>query len=97
MALKGGLALSISLLSISFMIAGAFIALVPEPVEASINDSLVAGPPLYYDYRNYTEVKAILEGTESDHSEIAMGVDIGDSWETMEGIANRDILAIKIS
>ena len=79
------------------MIAGAFIALVPEPVEASINDSLVAGPPLYYDYRNYTEVKAILEGTESDHSEIAMVVDIGDSWETMEGIANRDILAIKIS
>ncbi|MBU1159353.1 MAG: PKD domain-containing protein [Candidatus Thermoplasmatota archaeon] len=97
MALKGGSALSISLLSISFMIAGAFITLVPGPVEASINDSLAAGPPLYYDYRNYAEVKAILEGTESDHSEIAMVVDIGDSWETMEGIADRDILAIKIS
>ncbi len=97
MALKGGLTLTISLLSALFMIAGVFIAFSSEPVAASTNDSLAAGPPVYYEYLNYSQVKATLEETESDHSDIAMVFDIGDSWEKSEGIADRDILAIKIS
>ncbi len=97
MALKGGLTLSISLLSIAFMIGGAFIAFIPKPVDAATGDSLTAGPPVYYEYMDYSQVKANLDETESDHSEIALVVDIGDSWEKTEGIADRDILAIKIS
>ena len=54
-------------------------------------------PPVYYDYRNYTEIRDILLQTVADHPEIAALYDIGDSWEKTEGIADRDILAIKIS
>ncbi len=56
-----------------------------------------AGPPVDYVYRNYTEVKEILEQTVADHPDIAALYDIGDSWEKTAGISDRDILAIKIS
>ncbi|MEW5747289.1 MAG: M14 family zinc carboxypeptidase [Candidatus Thermoplasmatota archaeon] len=50
-----------------------------------------------YGYRNYTEVKQILEQTVADHPDIAALYDIGDSWEKTAAVADRDILAIKIS
>lgn len=56
-----------------------------------------AGPPVNYAYRNYTEVKQILEQTVADHPDIAALYDIGDSWEKTAAISDRDILAIKIS
>lgn len=55
------------------------------------------GPPVDYTYRNCSTVVEILYDTESVHSDIAKVYDIGDSWEKTEGIADRDILAIKIS
>ncbi|MGB2582094.1 MAG: M14 family metallopeptidase, partial [Thermoplasmata archaeon] len=55
------------------------------------------GPPVDYTYRNFSTVVEILYDTESVHSDIAKVYDIGDSWEKTEGIADRDILAIKIS
>ena len=54
-------------------------------------------PPVDYDYRGYSEIRTILLQTVADHPEIAAIYDIGDSWEKTEGIADRDILAIKIS
>lgn len=56
-----------------------------------------AGPPVDYAYRDFETVVDVLYETESDHAEIAMVVDIGDSWEKTESLADRDILAIKIS
>jgi carboxypeptidase T len=56
-----------------------------------------AGPPPDYAYRNFSVVLEILEETEADHSDIVKVYDIGDSWEKTEGIADRDILAVKIS
>ena len=50
-----------------------------------------------YAYRNYTEVKEILEQTVADHPDIAAIYDIGDSWEKTAAVSDRDILAIKIS
>ncbi len=48
-------------------------------------------------YHTYEEVKAELAAIAADHPDIAMVVDIGDSWEKSQGIADRDILAIKLS
>ena len=56
-----------------------------------------AGPPVDYYYRNYTEIRAILLEVVANYPEIATLYDIGDSWEKTVGVANRDILAIKIS
>jgi carboxypeptidase T len=55
------------------------------------------GPPVDYAYRNFTTVVEILDETEDDHPDIVKVYDIGDSWEKTEGIADRDILAVKIS
>ncbi|MGB2825797.1 MAG: M14 family zinc carboxypeptidase [Thermoplasmata archaeon] len=55
------------------------------------------GPPVDYTYRNFSTAVETLYDTESVHSDIAKVYDIGDSWEKTEGIADRDILAIKIS
>jgi len=55
------------------------------------------GQPAFYDYHDYTGVADTLDAIESDHSSIAKVYDIGDSWETTVGIADRDILAVKIS
>jgi len=56
-----------------------------------------AGPPVDYVYRNFSTIRSVLLDTEADYPEIAKVYDIGDSWETTQGIANRDILAIKVS
>jgi hypothetical protein len=50
-----------------------------------------------YAYHNYTNVKDHLVAIESQHSDISMLYDIGNSWEKDQGLADRDILAIKIS
>ena len=50
-----------------------------------------------YDYRNYAQIKAELLSIESAHGDIVEIHDIGDSWEKTQGIADRDILAVKIS
>ena len=50
-----------------------------------------------YAYRNYTLMKDSLLGIVGQHSDICELVDIGDSWEKVQAIADRDILAIKIS
>lgn len=50
-----------------------------------------------YPYRDFATVVATLEKTVEDHPDIAMLVDIGDSWEKTAGIADRDILAMRIT
>ncbi|MCJ2532675.1 MAG: hypothetical protein LN411_01985 [Candidatus Thermoplasmatota archaeon] len=62
-----------------------------------VESDLGEGPPVDYAYRNFSTIVEILYETESAHSDIAKVYDIGDSWEKTEGIADRDILAIKIS
>ena len=62
-----------------------------------IDVAIEAGPPVPYDYRNYSTIRDLLYQTESDHPDIAKVYDIGDSWEKTQGIADRDVLAIKIS
>lgn len=56
-----------------------------------------AGPVPDYIYRNFSTIKSIILDTEAEYPGIAKVYDIGDSWETTQGIAERDILAIKIS
>ncbi len=56
-----------------------------------------AGPVPDYVYRNFTTIRDILYDIEAVHPEIAKVYDVGDSWETTQGIAERDVLAIKIS
>jgi hypothetical protein len=58
---------------------------------------VAAGPVVDYAYRNYSTIKDILIQVESEYPEIVALHDIGDSWEKTEGLADRDILAIKIS
>ncbi|HID19871.1 MAG TPA: PKD domain-containing protein [Methanophagales archaeon] len=48
-------------------------------------------------YHSYNSLKTDLQNLEYKYPNIAKVYDIGDSWEKTEGIANRDILAIKIS
>jgi len=50
-----------------------------------------------YNYRNYSTIKAVLGEIADSHPSIAQIHDIGDSWEKTEGLADRDILALKIS
>ena len=75
--------------------------LTPSSSHAGSEDSMLslpaAGPPVDYYYRNYTEIRAILLETVANYPDIAIMYDIGDSWEKTAGVADRDILAIKIS
>jgi hypothetical protein len=48
-------------------------------------------------YHSYGSLKTELHHLEAAYSTIAKIYDIGDSWEKTQGIADRDILAIKIS
>ncbi len=48
-------------------------------------------------YHSYDEMLTELRKLETDHPDIAKVYDIGDAWEKSVGIANRDIIAIKIS
>ncbi len=50
-----------------------------------------------YAYRSYGEIKSILTDIAMQHGDIALVLDIGDSWEKSEAISDRDILALKIS
>lgn len=52
---------------------------------------------MYYDYRNYADIKDALFTIERQHSSIAKVYDIGDSWEKTQSISDRDILALKVS
>jgi len=53
--------------------------------------------PNDYDYHNYSEARALILSIAEAHPEIARVFDIGDSWEKANGLADRDILALKIS
>jgi len=50
-----------------------------------------------YAYRDYSQIRDALLGIQGQHSDISRVFDIGDSWEKTQGIADRDIIAIKIS
>lgn len=53
--------------------------------------------PNDYDYHNYSEARELILSIAQTHPEIAKVFDIGDSWEKANGVADRDILALKIS
>ena len=63
----------------------------------SLSDSIYEGPPVPYQYRDYPTIRDMLYTAESDHPDIVQILDIGDSWEKTQGLAERDILAVKIS
>ena len=65
--------------------------------DGTMEVTIAAGPSPDYIYRNFTVIKETLYATEAEFPEIAKVIDIGDSWEKTQGIADRDILAIKIS
>lgn len=70
----------------------------PSVFDDQTDSPLLAGvSAVQYTYRNYTGVRNALLGIVGQHSDIAELIDIGDSWEKVQGIADRDILAIKIS
>ena len=56
-----------------------------------------AGPSPDYAYRNYTVIRDLMYATETGFPAIAKVYDIGDSWEKTQGLADRDVLAMKIS
>jgi hypothetical protein len=58
-----------------------------EPVQATSGVS----------YHSYSSLKTELQNLENNYTNITKVYDIGDSWEKTQGIADRDILAIKIS
>lgn len=65
--------------------------------DGTVGATIAAGPSPDYVYRDFTVIKDFLYATETEFPEIAKVMDIGDSWEKTQGIADRDILAIKIS
>ena len=65
--------------------------------EATLAAIAESGPSPDYVYRNYTDIKELLLAAETQYPEIAKVYDIGDGWEKTEGLADRDILAMKIS
>ncbi len=67
------------------------------PIEAGADSLVIQAPPVYYDYRNHSEIKAALYGIETSHPLISKVYDIGDSWEKTQGLADRDIIALKVS
>jgi murein tripeptide amidase MpaA len=48
-------------------------------------------------YHSYSEIRDELQQLALNYPQIAKVYDVGDSWEKTQGIANRDIWAIKIS
>lgn len=69
----------------------------PTAVSSDPSGIPITAPPSAYVYRNFSTIKSILIDTEAGHPGIAKVYDIGDSWETTQGISDRDILAVKIS
>lgn len=66
-------------------------------VSASDESLGAGGPPADYDYRDFSRIVEALYENESDHSDILKVIDIGDGWEKTQALADRDILAVKIS
>ncbi len=91
--------LAMSIVTVTAFVLSALLVPSGSQAEPSFEASIEApaAPPEYYYYRNYTEIRDILLQTVADHPDIAAIHDIGDSWEKTEGIADRDIMAIKIS
>lgn len=88
----------ISLVAVAFILASPGLA--AEETSSDLSSTPIlpeAGPPVDYVYRNFSKIRSILYDTEANYPSIARVYDIGDSWETTQGIANRDILAVKIS
>ena len=70
----------------------------PVSCASSIEDGAqFSRAPVDYPYKNYTEIKVVLLSLQSSYPEILQVIDIGDSWEKQSGLADRDILAVKIS
>ena len=92
------------MLTISTVCLGFLLIQIPfaaEPIHANVTaepgSKFAAGPLPDYAYRNYSTIKEIILGTEASYPDIAKAVDIGDGWEKTQGLADRDILAMKIS
>jgi PKD repeat protein len=68
----------------------------PESIGVA-EDKPDQGPPVYYSYHNYSQIRDHVYAIQAQHSDIAIVYDIGDSWEKKQGKSNRDILAVKIS
>ncbi|HIH02234.1 TPA: zinc carboxypeptidase, partial [Thermoplasmata archaeon] len=68
-----------------------------DDISWAVGPALGAGPPVDYAYRDFDTVVQLLYDAETEFPEIAKVYDLGDSWEKTEGIADRDILALKIS
>ena len=50
-----------------------------------------------YPYRNYSEIRDEMLSMQAEHPEVCRVYDIGDGWQKSQGIADRDILALKVS
>ena len=84
--------------AVGVLIVLTVMAFAPATSHAAASDVMAPQIPLVnYDYRNYTEIRAALLNLEAQHPDISEMVDIGDSWEKLQGISMRDILALKIS
>jgi hypothetical protein len=69
----------------------------PDPGLADAGSHAPEVQATNYVYHNYTDIKNHLVAIQAQHSDISMLYDIGNSWETNQGFADRDILAMKIS
>lgn len=72
-------------------------AIVGNASPGEVLATISAGPPVPYDYRDFGEIEASIYAAESEYPDIVKVHDIGDSWETTQGIADRNILAVKVS
>jgi len=91
------LSLVVSFVLVSFTLMMAFVPAGDSVRENPLPLSVAAGPPVPYDYSNYTDVELTLTAFQASYPHILSVNDIGDSWETTAGSGNRDILAVKIS
>ena len=67
-------------------------------VDVTLEPMAPPSPPGdWYVYHNYTFMKGVMYDIEAQFPEITKMYDIGDAWEKTQGIADRDILAMKIS
>jgi len=93
---------------VATIVASCFLLILTILSPATATDSLAGGqgateekpnqgPPVYYDYHNYSQIRDHIFAIQAQHSDIALVYDIGDSWEKKQGISDRDILAVKIS
>ena len=88
-------ALSRRLLALLLLIPLAFPMISTGVSSDSVAESVPISAP--YTYRDFAAIREDLLSIQAQHSDIAKVYDIGDSWETRQGLGSRDILAIKIS